>query len=299
MRKARVSIPYRVFLVLAVEGEDSMLTAVEYLKNVGVGVTTPQFFRGNDGNVYVVKMQHNRLGTKVLASELLAAKIGELLGLCFPPGGIIQITEDLLQKNSCLPEAGAKPGIHFASKYLNNCRYVEKHNLNQVINISDMAGIILFDHMFHNKDRTYNRKNLLLRQEPAGYKLYAIDNSHLFRSGNWTIESLARLRSSCNVYYGYFFSLLLKKYLTPLDFRPYREKVSRLRDEQIEGLVGEIPEEWLSNEAERQALTNYIKIRRDMVEKIREELCNRIPRSRGGHKWLRGRVFSLKAETKK
>lgn len=271
-----------------------MLTATEYLKSVGVGVTAPQFFRGNDGKIYVVKMQHNRLGTKVLASEFLALKIGELLGLCFPPGGIIQITEDLLQKNPCLLEAGAKPGLHFASQYMDNCRYVGKNDLKQVINTDEMAGVILFDHIFHNKDRTYNRKNLLLRQEPAGYKLYAIDNSHLFRSGNWTIESLARLSKSCKIYYGYSFGRLLKKRLSPQDFHPYLVKITRLRDDQIEGLIGEIPTEWLPGAADRQALADYIKIRRDMVEKIRDELCNRIPRSHGGHKWLRGRVFSLR-----
>ena len=33
-----------------------MLTALEYLGSVGVGVTAPRVFRANDGKMYVVKV---------------------------------------------------------------------------------------------------------------------------------------------------------------------------------------------------------------------------------------------------
>ena len=50
-----------------------MLEAVEYIGRVGVGVTSPSLIKGDDGFTYVVKMQNNRLGTKVLVNEYIAA----------------------------------------------------------------------------------------------------------------------------------------------------------------------------------------------------------------------------------
>ena len=44
-----------------------MLTAVEYLGSVGLGVTVPRVFRADDGNIYVVKLQNNPMGTKAVS----------------------------------------------------------------------------------------------------------------------------------------------------------------------------------------------------------------------------------------
>lgn len=267
-----------------------MLTAVEYLGNVGVGVTAPQFFRADDGKVYIVKLQNNRLGFKVLVSEFLAAKLGEIMGLCFPPSGIIKINEEMLQETPLLVVLGANAGRHFASQYLEGAEYVNKDNLCKAINIAEMAGIVLFDHMFHNADRAHNRKNLIMRQEDDGYKIYAIDNSHLFRSGRWTIDSLNSLRTNFRVYYRHSFGLLLRNCLSPQDFLPFVEKVSKLSNEHIDNLVQEIPGEWLSDEVEQQELAHFIKIRRDMVEEIWRKLCNNIPKAHGGRRGLFGKA---------
>jgi len=268
-----------------------MLIAVEYIGSVGVGVTNPQFFRADDEKIYVVKLQNNRLGPKVLVSEFLAAKFGEFMGLCFPTSDIIEINEQTLQKSQCYMTPEISPGRHFASLYLEHTEYVGKHNLYQATNTAEMAGILLFDHMFHNADRANNRRNLLIRQEDAGYKIYAIDNSHLFKSGKWTLESLKSLGTSIKPYYRYSFEILLRDYLSPQDFLPYLEKVATISNKDIETIVGEVPDEWLPDKLERQALAYHIKIRRDMAEQIWDILCKYIPKARGGYRWLYGRTI--------
>lgn len=267
-----------------------MLIAVRYMGKVGAGVTAPQLFRADDGNVYVVKLQNNRLGQKVLVNELLASKLGEIMELCFPPSGIIEINEQTMGKSPRLQGLGVSLGQHFASRYINRTEYVAKNSLNQVTNVSDMAGVILFDHLFHNADRTNNGKNLLLRPEDSGYRIFAIDNSHLFRSGRWTIELLKALSTRLKSYCRFTYSALLKDYLMPQDFLPYMTKVAMLSDEQVDNLVAEIPGEWLAEAAERQALASYIKIRRDMVETIWKNLCKYIPKERGGRQWWPGKT---------
>ncbi|EAX48417.1 hypothetical protein TcarDRAFT_2367 [Thermosinus carboxydivorans Nor1] len=263
-----------------------MLTAVEYIGKVGIGITSPRFFRADDGKVYVVKLQNNKLGVKVLVNELLAAKIGQFMNLPFPPsGGIIEIGESLLADGAESAEYGVLPGRHFASEYLVGAEYLGQHNLDKASNTSEMAGVLLFDHMFHNPDRAYNKKNLLLRHEEDRYIIYAIDNSHLFRSGKWTLRSLERLSTRKRVYFRFIYAWLLRECLTAQDFLPYLARVKNLTDERICGLVREIPYDWLPDENERQALAEYIKVRRDMAEEIWQRLRKHIPSSRGGRRW--------------
>lgn len=267
-----------------------MLIAVEHLGKVGVGVTSPHFFRADDGNIYIVKLQNNRLGPKVLANEFLAAKLGEFLGLCFPPTDIIEINEQTLLQDPYLSESCISLGRHFASRYLDNSVYVDKDNLGKAVNIAEMAGVILFDHMFLNADRA-SKKNLLLRQEDTGYKIYAIDNSHLFQSGKWSAKSLNILGTKKKVFERYSFKTLLSDYLSPQDFLPYLGKIEKISDEQIDKLVHEIPAEWLPDEAERQALAHFIKLRRNMAEQIWEKLCRHIPKVHGGLRRLQGKTI--------
>lgn len=263
-----------------------MLTAVEYLGNVGIGVTTPHFFRANDEKIYVVKLQNNKLGPKVLVNELIAAKIGHCIGLCFPTSDIIMVNQQSLENSRCPTVPHIILGRQFASQYLEHTEYIEKHNVVNVINITDMAGVILFDHMFHNADRANNKKNIFIRQEDNGCRIYAIDHSHLFRSGRWTIDSLTNLMPRIKSYCHYSFGLLLRDYLSPKDFFPYLEKLAECSNENIEQIVTDIPSEWLPDESERQALVTYIKMRFDMAESIWKFLCNYIPKSRGGYRYL-------------
>lgn len=245
-----------------------MLTAVTYLGSVGLGVTSPQLFKANDGLVYVVKLKNNRLGLKVLVNELLACRFASLMDLCFPPGGTIEITEELLAKTRKLRAARVEPGLHFASRYISGSRYVVRANLHRAANKSQMAGVMLFDHMFHNLDRTWNRRNLIMCRNEDKAEIYAIDNSHLFKKGRWTVAWLAKLEPKIIMNYRRAYGWLLKHYLTADDFKGYIEKVQVITDATIEVIVSEIPLEWLPDEKERQALIHYIKTRRDMIDKI-------------------------------
>lgn len=260
-----------------------MLIAMKHFGNVGVGATLPQLFRANDRNFYVVKLQNNQLGSKVLANEFLAAKLGEILGLCFPAGRSIQIEKETIRQSWKLRELGIAAGRHFASQYLNHTEYLCENNLLKATNITEMAGTLLFDYMFHNADRTNNKKNLLLRKEETGYKIYAIDNSHLFRSARWTVDHLNNIARIIRVYCRCSYGLLLRNWLSPVDFLPYVKKVQEISYKTIQKVVAEIPEEWLPDDKERQVLIHYIVLRKDMAEDICEVLYKQIPKSRGGY----------------
>lgn len=250
-----------------------MLNAVQYLGPVGIGATSPQLMKGDDGKIYIVKLQNNRLGAKVLANELLATRYGEELNLCFPPGGMISLTADFIKRNLFLYLNRVKPGIHYACLYFKHTRYVDRPHLFKAINKEQMAGVMLFDHLFHNLDRTWNRRNLLIRREEAGYVLYAIDNSHLFKRGVWTIRTLEKLSQEIEINKRRCYGLLLKHFFTREHLESYVQKIKQLADDQLSSIVAGIPVEWLPDKNERQALLQYLIVRRDMTDEIAAKLC--------------------------
>lgn len=258
-----------------------MYRALKYIGPVGLGATSPQLFRAENDcgevKVCVVKLSTNRLGTKVLVNELLATRFGDWLKLCFPPGGPIYISPEVLGSSRRLTAAAVLPGWHFGCEYLQGVGYVNKYNLHQAVNKEQMAGVMLFDHLFHNPDRTENRKNLLIRKERDGYKLYAIDNSHLFRRGKWTIAMLEELAETITVNHRRSYGVLLKYYLRPAQLFKYATAVENIEDAKFTLFVEGIPEEWLPDKAERQALLEFLVIRRDKACWVAEQLSKLIP----------------------
>ena len=254
-----------------------VLTALEYLGAVGIGVTSPQMFRADDGKIYVVKLQNNRLGTKVLVNEYVACWFGQYMGLCFPPSDVIEISEQVLSKNPRFRGGRITPKIHFASQYVHKNRYVSKRDLQKAVNKEAMAGVMLFDNMFHNTDRTKNRKNLLVCRENHCDVLYAIDNSHLFVRGRWSIRSLEKLAGRITVNQWRAYGWLLTHFLVIEDFDPYVAKVKKIRDEELVLLVAGIPQEWLPVPQEREALLHYMIRRRNMIDDIVNALDQLIP----------------------
>lgn len=254
-----------------------MLTAVEYLGSVGVGVTVPRVFRADDGKKYVVKLQNNPMGTKVLVNEYIACWFGKRMNLCFPPSDLLEIEEQVLQKNRSLKAAKITSKIHFASQYVHSNKYVARNNLYKAVNKSAMAGVMLFDHMFHNIDRTKNRKNLLVSLQDSSYVLYAIDNSHLFVRGRWNSKTLEKLALKISVNRRRAYGWLLTYFFTSADFAPYTAKVKEITNEELAELVESIPQEWLPKIEEREALLTYMIKRCEMVGEITLRLCKSIP----------------------
>ncbi len=253
------------------------LTAVSYLGPMEWGVTAPQLFRATDGHLYVVKLCGNKVGIKALANESLAMTLGAKLGLCFPASGMIWLDDCLLQQNRRLRKAAVQKGPHFACRYLSQANYVDRSELNRAINKEELAGVMLFDHMLHNVDRTHNRKNLLIRHEAEGYRIYAIDHSHLFCRARWTVEILTELENNMTVNTRRVYGLLLKYYLQPSDFDRYSLAIKSLSDDALAQAVASIPQLWLPDNIERQALVRHLCIRRNLVDEIIGALVAHLP----------------------
>ncbi len=248
-----------------------MLAAVSYLKPVGRGVTAPHIFFADDGKAYVVKFQSNRLGTKVLVNEWLAAALGQRWQLCFPPAGMLYLSQAVIDQGHLTGHV--QPGIHFGSRFLSDCRYLNRGLLHKAVNKADMAGVILFDHLFNNVDRTRNPRNLLVQPTAEGWRIYAIDHSHLFFRARWTPEFLGKLAERIVINGQRSFGALLRHYLQADDFLPFLRHIEATTDADFAGIINEIPREWLPGDEERDVLINWLCRRRGYAAEIVDQLC--------------------------
>lgn len=254
-----------------------MLLATKYIGPVGRGVTRPELVWADDDFAYVVKLQNNRMGRQVLVNEYIAQELGRIMNLCFPPSELIYLSQDVKTALEHRLHKKINRGPHFASRFLNHARFLTGMNLRKAVNFSDMAGIMFFDHLFHNLDRTNNRRNLLIRREEGGAKIYAIDHSHLFYRGRWELTALKRMEEIIKVNSSRIYGILLKRYLDPTDFVPYVTSFCELTDEKILDMMARIPTEWQVTDEQKAALTHFIIYRRQLAEDICEAICRLIP----------------------
>ncbi|MDU2066001.1 MAG: HipA family kinase [Sporomusaceae bacterium] len=260
-----------------------MVIAAEYIKPVGIGVTAPQFFRGLDGRIYIVKLCRKEEHTKVLANEWLGARLAQVLELPLPTYDQIEISAAIINRHVMLQKLQAMPGLHFASVYLADSEYVTRRAVKEALtNCNQLVGILFFDHLFCNRDRAKNRKNLLMAPTPQGYQCYAIDHSHFCGSGKWSVATLEKLGPIVKIYYGFLFGFLLQRFAKREDFIPYLTRVKAIDAGLIDSILQEIPEPWLRSSEERQALAAFIQQRCGLADKIFTELCRQIPVVRGG-----------------
>ncbi len=254
-----------------------MLLATEYIGSVGRGITHPELTKADDDLVYVVKLQNNRMGRQVLVNEYIAQEIGHLMNLCFPHSELIYLSQDVKTALERKLNKKINRGPHFASRFLSHSHFLTGRNLAKAVNRFEMAGIMFFDHLFHNFDRTHNRRNLLIRREEGGAKIYAIDHSHLFYRGRWELATLRRQEDIIKVNSSRIYGLLLSRYLESKDFEPYVTSFREITDEQLVQIMANIPEEWQVNGEQQAALVQYIIHRRQLAEDICAAICRLIP----------------------
>lgn len=261
-----------------------MLLAINYIGPMGRGVTRPELFKADDNCAYVVKLQNNRMGRQVLVNEYIAREIGSKLKLCFPNSGLIYLSQEAKTKLESRLNKKINRGPHFASQFISHSAFLTPGNINKAINRRDMAGIMFFDHLFHNVDRTHNRRNLLIRREEGGLRIYAIDHSHLFYRGRWDLAALERLEEIITVNSSRIYGLLLNRYLEPQDFASYAAKFRELTDDEIFQIIAAIPSEWQVTREQQTALVNYVIRRRQLADDIVAAICRLIPDKHGSAK---------------
>lgn len=185
----------------------AVITAVEHIRPMRGG-SQPHLMRCSDGHYYVVKFANNPQGSRVLVNEFIAGKLAKLLELPCPDASLVEVGEALIHLTPELAielphmnipvESGLTFGSQYPSYRSGNRRMIA--NLidfspggvtEQVENLSDFLGILMFDRWTCNTD---HRQVLFLPQSTTTgrrYRILMIDNGFCFNGAHWNFPNCA------------------------------------------------------------------------------------------------------------
>lgn len=245
---------------------------------MGLGITEPKFaFLDNDIQA-VVKVYNGVEGNLVLFNEYLCYRLAILIGLEMPNSGICLLDKETKIMNRATNESNE--GYGFYSTYLNKATKIVSPIISLIKNKDDFYKIILFDHIIYNTDR--NEGNLLVQYYKNNILLKVIDHTHVFKNGAiWDKYCLhdgikekdyfsTDIMDRNSVLYGMFFEHIsynkdVCKSLIP-SFRQH------IRNDKISEIIHEMPNKWLPEQNDQEALKLYLLYRIEHLEDIIETI---------------------------
>lgn len=238
---------------------------------------------------FVVKFQNNPQHVRILANELLSARLADHLGLPVPPAEQVEVWPEVVAETPDLrielPRGSepCAPGLQFGSQFPGDPRttavfdFVPDQTLDRLANRAEFAGMLIFDQWTCN---TNGRQAVFVRQPSAGdYRALMIDQGFCFNDGQWSFPDapLRGLYLRPRVYAG----------VTGWSsFEPWLERVRELESEVLDRAARELPVEWYCGDQEgldRLLEMLYRRRRRvpELIQAARRSSANPFPNWRG------------------
>ena len=152
----------------------------------------------SDGKLYVVKFQNNPQHIRVLANELLASKLGAVIGLTVPHSDVVEVTDWLIQNTPelSLELKGAsercRAGLQFGSQLVGGLMpgqvvdYLPEQLLLETRNLKEFAGILALDKWTCNSN---GRQAVFAKtRRERRYRATFIDQGYCFHAGDWKFQ---------------------------------------------------------------------------------------------------------------
>lgn len=228
-----------------------MPMAIEHIRRMRGGAQA-HLMRCDDGGFYVVKFQNNPQHLRILANEMLGTRLAAHLGLPVPQVEVIEVTGDLIALTADLVvelgmgRAPCGAGRHFGSRYPGDPAWTVVHDflsdepLRQVENLSDFAGMLVFDKWACN---TNGRQAIFFSEQGRSCRqVLMIDQGFCFNAGEWSFPD-APLR-------GLYLRHRVYEHVSGIDsFEPWLGRVEQRMTRDIVGEIAEqIPPEWYNHE---------------------------------------------------
>lgn len=225
----------------------TILDVVNFLGRIPNGVTRPVKIQANDENMYVMKYIHDSCSGKILFNELIAYRLGLLLGIPMPNCFLGKLDQELINKTPLLSDLAARPCTCFLSYYLQGTPKISPMLAKNVMNQNDIAKILVFDQIILNNDRAKNDGNLFYDRKNK--RVVAIDHSHIFINGEiWSENELNLLADRSPVVVENLlgrnyrvFSMYLKGHSC---FHEIQKTIINLSETDVRKIFEDIPEDW-------------------------------------------------------
>lgn len=254
---------------------NTVISAVQHIRPLRGGAQS-HLLRASDGNYYVTKFQDNPQHIRVLANEMLASRLGLLLGLPMPRVEVIAVSGWLIEHSPEMrlqiggQHLAYKSGKQLGSLYVaQSCPgvsldYLPDAMLKRVVNVEDFARVLVLDKWTSNSD---GRQAVFCRRTVRSHRYSAtfIDQGYCFNASEWTFPDypLRGVYSRNEVYDA----------VTGWEsFEPALTRAEYMDPQSIWECAAGIPEEWYEGDrASLERLVDELGNRRKCVRKLIQE----------------------------
>lgn len=254
---------------------------------------------GADGQPYVVKFQNNPQHVRVLANELLATKLAEMVGLSVPPCDVVEVTEWLIENSKDMVmdfgrhQERCRAGLQFGSRLVGGLMpgqvtdYLPEQHLGEVKNQREFAGMLVIDKWTCNA----NGRQAVFYKRPREKKYAAsfIDQGYCFNAGEWKfVDAPLRGVYARNLVYG--------DVVDWESFEPWLTRVEEMDPQKVWAVAEMVPPEWYGGdvrEIERlieQLLARRVRVR-ELITQFRESSREPFPNWMKAEKVVVGKQF--------
>lgn len=235
------------------------------------GGAQAHLMRAEDGHYYVIKFTNNPQHRRVLANEMLAARLARGLGLPVPPAAIIEVPPRMVDgspglvlriQGNLIPCAS---GLQFGSRlptadpHAPIYDYLPEPGLELVANLGDFAGMLLFDKWTCNcngRQVVYCRS---AQRQPL--RVYMVDQGFCFNAGDWNFPD--------NPLRGVFSRNCVYAGVTGWPaFEPWLSRLEKFDPAGIFAAGEELPPDWYGPWDELQRLLEHLVRRRERVREL-------------------------------
>jgi hypothetical protein len=213
------------------------------------GASQPWLVQCEDGASYVAKFQNNPQHARVLANEMLASRLAQLVDLPVAAPAFVEVTPALIGSNPQLAfDLGGRrepirPGMHFGSRFPGPpsqtlvVDFLPDRLLRRVKHLTpSFLGAFVFDKWTCNCD---GRQVIFYRSDDEGssYSVAMIDQGFCFNDGDWTFPD-SPLR-------GIYPRRLVYEQVRGLEsFEPFLSRIENLTIRELEQCAQGIPTQW-------------------------------------------------------
>lgn len=240
-----------------------------------IGGSQSHLMRCADKQFYIVKFKNNMQGSRSLANEMLATRLGLMLGLPMAEGEIINVDAQVILSHCDMRihltrgERLCSEGHSFGSRYIGNpnirYRYIgdDAHHGGKprVDNLSDFIGMLVFDTWMSNTDSRQAIFHRKCSTEP--YHATMIDHGFCLTGEDWLFAD-----TPCRFLDSKFW--LYEKVFGIDSFEPWLSRLEQqiTLDNILEAAIG-IPPEWYEYDWHRLVtVVRTLFVRRQFVRKL-------------------------------
>ena len=227
---------------------------------------------GADGKLWIVKFRNNPQGARVLANELIATKLAEIIGLSVPGTDVVEVSDWLIENSPemWVDKGGGErtaccSGLAFGSQFVGGLMpgqvadYLPEEQLSEVRNLTEFSGMLCLDKWTGN---TNGRQAVFARKpKERKYRAVFIDQGFCFHANEWSFPD-SPLRGV------YPLNLVYEQVTGWESFEPWITRIEEMQPETLWAIAEHVPPEWYGSPSQLETLLDQLLKRRRRVREF-------------------------------